>query len=495
MIWTVNRRIAAGMGVVLSLFLVLSVVALGALRAGRGAFLAASELRETRLVPALELDSDFREATVQLQRFLLSPDPNYAALRDSAVLQSRARLTELRDASSTVEGRARWAEALDLLTRWDAASRRVIEVARTGARDEAIARWQQEVLDLRYELRGAIDAELEHVAAVSDSAVAAADRTARRMEVGLLIAAILTLTLAIVGGWILNRAVGAPLRETTSVLASSAAEILAATSQQASSARETSAAVVQTSTTVDEVAQTAEQASSRARAVSESAQRAAEISQRGHRAVEESVSAMGEVREQVESIADSILGLAEQAQAIGEIIATVNEIAEQTNLLALNAAVEAARAGEHGRGFAVVAGEVRNLADESKRATVQVRQILGEIQRSMSTAVMTTERGTQKVVSGSAQVEEAGGTIRALTEAVTEAAHAAAQIVASAGQQAVGMTQIRQAMGDIQEATHQTLTSTRQSEQAAQDLNELGMRLLALVGRDSATASRTRSRV
>ena len=71
------------------------------------------------------------------------------------------------------------------------------------------------------------------------------------------------------------------------------------------------------------------------------------------------------------------MALAEQAQAIGEIIATVNDIADQTNILALNAAIEASRAGGQGRGFAVVAGEVKALADQSKRATQQVRQILG----------------------------------------------------------------------------------------------------------------------
>jgi methyl-accepting chemotaxis protein len=216
--------------------------------------------------------------------------------------------------------------------------------------------------------------------------------------------------------------------------------------------------------------------------VAESAQRVAELGKAGRRAVDGSVAGMAAVDEQVESIARSIVSLAEQAQAIGEIIATVNEIADQTNLLALNAAVEAARAGEHGRGFAVVAGEVRGLAEQSKKATVKVRQILGDIQRATSAAVMTTERGTQQVAAARGQVNEAGDTIRDLSEAVNDAAQAAAQIVASAGQQAVGMVQIRQAMGSIQEATQQNLASTRQAEQAAQDLNVLGTRLMEMVG-------------
>jgi methyl-accepting chemotaxis protein len=196
------------------------------------------------------------------------------------------------------------------------------------------------------------------------------------------------------------------------------------------------------------------------------------------------------VREQVESIGRSILSLAEQAQAIGEIITAVNDIAEQTNLLALNAAVEAARAGETGRGFAVVAGEIKSLAEQSKRSTVQVRQILGEIQRATGSAVMTTEQGTKQAVAASRQIGEAGDTIRALAEAAQEAAQSSAQIVASAGQQALGMEQIRHAVGNIHQATQQNLTASRQSEQAAQDLTRLGDRLLSLVGSTAAPSSR-----
>src|SRR5690606_1388379 len=113
---------------------------------------------------------------------------------------------------------------------------------------------------------------------------------------------------------------------------------------------------------------------------------------------------MEPVRTQVNTIGSSILELAAQARTIGGIITTVNDLAEQTNLLALTAAIEAARAGEQGRGFSVVAGEVRGLAEQSKGATVRVRQILGEIQRATSGAVMATEQGNKQVEEGWRQV-------------------------------------------------------------------------------------------
>ena len=104
---------------------------------------------------------------------------------------------------------------------------------------------------------------------------------------------------------------------------------------------------------------------------------------------------MNHIREQMESIADSVVRLSEQGQAISEIIATVNDIAEESNLLAVNAAIEATRAGEFGKGFAVVAQEVKSLAEQSRQATAQVRTILMEVQKATSAAVMATEQGIQ----------------------------------------------------------------------------------------------------
>ena len=490
MTWTVSRRIAVGFTTVLVLAAILALLGVKALTgANRGYQAALTQERYVR-AQALQTGSDLREATIQYQRFLFLNDARYVAAYDSAMKAGQVRLETLRDAATTPADRQRWVDVLAVGGRWYSLAQDVIELQRNGRHDEAVRMWEAQVLPVRIQLSNSIQTQVDLAGLNSDVAVADANETAERMRWLVLLGGVVTLLAGIGSGLLLNRAVTGPLRESTSVLASSAAEILASTSQQASSATETSAAVVQTSTTVDEVAQTAEQAMDRARTVADSAQRAAEMGRRGREAVAHSESAMGSVREQVESIAGSILSLAEQAQAIGEIIASVNEIAEQTNLLALNAAVEAARAGEHGRGFHVVAGEIRNLAEQSKKATVQVRQILGEIQRATSAAVMITERGTQQAAAGAAQVRDAGETIRTLAEAVTEAANVTAQIVASAGQQAAGMSQIRQAMGNIHQATQQTLASTRQAEHAAQDLNELGARLLELVGSETARAPR-----
>ena len=178
------------------------------------------------------------------------------------------------------------------------------------------------------------------------------------------------------------------MRESTANISSAASEILATTSQQAATVSQQAASVNETSTTVQEVRQTAEQSHERVALVSRMVEESTEASKRRLEAVRETVAGMDNIKEQVANIAETILALSEQTQQIGAIIATVNDIADQSNLLALNAAIEAARAGEAGKGFAVVAGEVRSLAEQSRQATAQVKDILGDIQK----ATMITHR-------------------------------------------------------------------------------------------------------
>jgi methyl-accepting chemotaxis protein len=269
--------------------------------------------------------------------------------------------------------------------------------------------------------------------------------------------------------------------ETVQKLGAASQQLLAGATQQASGMQQQTAAVTETVTVVDEVAHTSSQAAERAKAVAESARRSEEVGRVGRKAVEEVVGVINTASDQASSVAGNITSLAEKTQAIGEIVALITDIAEQTNLLALNAAIEASRAGEHGRGFSVVASEVKMLADESKKATQRVRQILGDIQKTANTAVLSTEEGTRSMTLATKSAASAGEAIQALDMAIAEVAEAAAQISASAGQQATGLSQIHQAMRDISQVSTQNLAATHQAQRAATDLTALGEKLKSLL--------------
>ena len=270
--------------------------------------------------------------------------------------------------------------------------------------------------------------------------------------------------------------------EGVNVLASAGSEIMASVSQLTAGAAETATSVSETTTTVEEVKQTAEMTHQKAKRVSELGQKNAEISRAGLKSIEDTINGMNRIREQMESIADTVVRLSEQSQAIGEIIATVNDIAEQSNLLAVNASIEAAKAGEQGKGFAVVAQEIRSLAAQSKQATTQVRNILFDVQKAIGSAVMATEQGNKAVEEGVRLSTQAGESIDILVESVvTEATNAAMQIAASSQQQLIGMDQVVSAMENIRESSLQTASSTKQTEKAAHDLHNLGQRLQEIV--------------
>jgi methyl-accepting chemotaxis protein len=265
------------------------------------------------------------------------------------------------------------------------------------------------------------------------------------------------------------------------VISSTSSEILASTTQIASGSAETAAAISETTTTVEEVRQAALLSSQKAKNLSDSAQKVAQVSQNGQKAVDETVAGMNRISEQMEIIAQTVVRLSEQSQSIGGIIASVTDIADQSNLLAVNAAIEAARAGEQGKGFAVVAQEIRNLAEQSKQSTTQVRNILNDVQKATNAAVLATEQGNKAVEAGVKQSVQAGEAIRILTESSGEAAQVSTQIVASSQQQLVGMDQIGTAMQNINQAGIETAASMTQAEDSVKNLHELGQKLKELV--------------
>ncbi|MFC7333593.1 methyl-accepting chemotaxis protein [Rhodocista pekingensis] len=277
------------------------------------------------------------------------------------------------------------------------------------------------------------------------------------------------------------RAITAETRGTAGHLATSVQEILASIQQQASSTREQAAAVQEITTTVEEIGQSAQQVAEMAREVGGNADSIAGTGQHGLQAVQEAAAAMEAIRSQTESVAETIVALSERTQAIGEIISTVNEISEQSNLVALNAAIEAAGAGEQGRRFAVVANEIKALADQAKEATRQVRGILEQTQRNISTSVLLTEEALKRAGVGRDKALAAETVIRQMAGGVQETSGSFQQVVGATGQQQIGLEQIAQGLQQIRQASVQAASGTDQLAKAAESLSQLGGTLTRLM--------------
>ncbi|CAK0758392.1 methyl-accepting chemotaxis protein [Gammaproteobacteria bacterium] len=273
------------------------------------------------------------------------------------------------------------------------------------------------------------------------------------------------------------REVAEQTRSATENLNAATIQIRASTQEQAAGVEEQLAAVQQTSATLDEITQSGVQISRRAKEVAVSADAAMVSSQAGLHAVEDTTHAMDAIREQAESVAENIVVLSEKTQAVGEIIISVNDIAERSHLLALNAAIEAVAAGEHGRRFSVVATEIKNLADQAKEATAQVRTILGDIQRGINSSVMLTEEAVKRIAFGKEHTDATQRNIQEMSGNIRESVQTFQQIVAATNQHQIGLEQVMVALQNIRQASKQTADTTRQLDGAAANLNVLSQQL------------------
>lgn len=132
------------------------------------------------------------------------------------------------------------------------------------------------------------------------------------------------------------------------------------------------------------------------------------------------VAQMAKIEEKVADTFMQIQELSKMSNTIQNVVQLISEIASQTNLLALNASIEAARAGEQGRGFAVVAGEVGNLAEESRKATEEITNIIMDIQNCIERCVALMEEGNHSVEDGISLASETKESFAGIIEKISQ---------------------------------------------------------------------------
>ena len=220
------------------------------------------------------------------------------------------------------------------------------------------------------------------------------------------------------------------------------------TEEQASALQQTAAAMAQLGSTVRQNAESARQAN-------QLAVNASTVAVQGGNVVGEVVTTMR--------------GINDSSHKIADIIGVIDGIAFQTNILALNAAVEAARAGEQGRGFAVVAGEVRSLAGRSAEAAKQIKQLIDE--------------SVQRVQTGSQLVDRAGETMTEVVGAIRRVTDLVGEITAASAEQSEGVSQVADAITQMDTATQQNAALVEESAAAADSLQRQSGDLVQAVAR------------
>lgn len=255
-------------------------------------------------------------------------------------------------------------------------------------------------------------------------------------------------------------------------VASSATEIAATAKQhermisdQASTTNDIAATATEISATAKELVNTMDEVSQ----VAESSASSAASGQEGLSRMEET---MEQVVQAADTIASKLEVVNEKTSNISNVVTTITKVADQTNLLSLNAAIEAEKAGEYGLGFSVVATEIRRLADQTAVATLDIEQMVKEMQAAVSAGVMSMEKFSEQVRRSVEDVREVSSQLVHIIEQVQtltprfESVHQGMQF------QSQGAQQINNAMMQLKEAAQHTFETLQQSNTAIEKLKD-----------------------
>ena len=242
------------------------------------------------------------------------------------------------------------------------------------------------------------------------------------------------------------------------------AALSSAASQLTASAKQMAGTAQQTSAQSGLVASASEQASANTQTVSAAAEELSKSIVEISRQVTESTRIAGEAVAKAGFANEKVSGLVQSAQRVGEVVALINDIAEQTNLLARNATIEAARAGDAGKGFAVVASEVKNLANQTARATGEISGQIAAIQGATDEAVKVIAVVTEVIN----KINEISGSI---ASAVEQQGAATQEIARNVEQAAEGTASVNRTIQDVSSAAEETGRSAESILTAANDLS------------------------
>lgn len=273
------------------------------------------------------------------------------------------------------------------------------------------------------------------------------------------------------------------VQQSSVLMASAINEVAATAKEQETTANEIAATTTEIGATAREISATSKDLAHTVAGVNEGAQQAVTLADQGREGLGRMNETMRRVAEAAGGINARLAVLNEKAAAIGSVVTTIAKVADQTNLLSLNAAIEAEKAGEHGRGFAVVATEIRRLADQTAVATVDIAQLVKEIQGAVTAGVMGMDRFSEEVRQGVGSVDQVGGQLAQVIGHVQSITPRISAVSEGMQAQSTSAGQISEALGQLGEAVRQTAESLRVSNETINRLEEIGRGLRSGIGR------------
>ncbi|ROV61201.1 methyl-accepting chemotaxis protein [Vibrio ponticus] len=257
----------------------------------------------------------------------------------------------------------------------------------------------------------------------------------------------------------------AQLQDLIKTQVSSSQELAGLTEVMTLSMSETKESAMEEFQEIDQLATAMSEMTSTVQTVADHAQNASSLTESasgqavtGQRFVQDTVGKISELSQDIAASAQAVNQVEESVEQIGSVVGTIQGISEQTNLLALNAAIEAARAGEAGRGFAVVADEVRNLAQRTQQATVEIQEMISQLQSSANSAVELMEKSVVEAAEGVELVTNAGSELDGIVSQVNQINDMNFQIATAAGQQSSVAEEMSQNLTNVRELVEASVT-------------------------------------
>ncbi|MCX9112247.1 methyl-accepting chemotaxis protein [Aeromonas veronii] len=271
------------------------------------------------------------------------------------------------------------------------------------------------------------------------------------------------------------------VRENGVTVVESATEIEARTCRSQEVIADQQGETHQVATAIKELAATSQDMAGNALQAARMTQEAQNVVGQGEDVVDRTIKAIDHINREVLRTADTIGQLEQQCSQIGGVISVIRGIAEQTNLLALNAAIEAARAGEQGRGFAVVADEVRSLANRTQGATVEIQQMIEQLQSGARASVTAMSVASHEAQEGVGLAQEAKQAFGAITEKVDRMVDTNAIIASAIEQQGAVVNEIERNVVRISDGSDEALQVANAARDAARQIHQLTEQLRAMV--------------